>query len=72
MQSVFERHKDDVELYQRLLGEINGSLFLAMAILSDVQEMLTATKHLQEVSEAKELVVHALDLLINDPKALTP
>jgi len=55
--SVFEKHKADITLYQRLFGVVIGSLMYAAGILSDVQEMSNGNEVVvQELNEAKELL----------------
>jgi len=60
--SVFEKHKADITLYQRLFGVVVGSLIYAAGILSDVQEMRSDDVFvLQELNEAKELLGSAIN-----------
>jgi hypothetical protein len=59
--SVFEKHKADITLYQRLFGVTVGSLMYAAGILSDVQEMRSGDAAVvQELNEAKELLGAAI------------
>jgi hypothetical protein len=61
MVSVFDRHKAEVTIYQRLFGVVAGSLLYAAGILSDVQEMRNGDAAVvQELNEAKELLVTAM------------
>jgi hypothetical protein len=62
MFSVFEKHKADITLYQRLFGVVIGSLMYAAGILSDVQEMCSGNDVVvQELNEAKELLGAAIN-----------
>ena len=59
--SVFEAHKADIIIYQRLFGPVVGSLLYAAGILSDVQEMVRGNEiAVQELNEAKELLGAAI------------
>jgi len=72
--SVFEKHQKEIEVYQLAAGPTKGKLLFAMAILSDVQEMLTPqcgpsedeTDLLDELNEVKELIVSAMDEIQKD------
>jgi len=64
MASVFERHGEEISLYQEITGPVNGGIIFAMAILSDAQEMTDPSDILQEVNEAKELLASVLDFLL--------
>jgi len=60
--SVFESHKAEITLYQRLFGVVVGSLMYAAGILSDVQEMRSGDEVVtQELNEAKELLGAAIN-----------
>jgi hypothetical protein len=60
--SVFEIHKADIIIYQRLFGPVVGSLLYAAGILSDVQEMRSGDEAvIQELNEAKELLRAAIN-----------
>lgn len=60
MASVFETHKDEIELQQRLLGQLPGYLMFALQILSDCQEMVSGASDPErvrtELEEVKELI----------------
>jgi hypothetical protein len=59
--SVFEAHKADIIIYQRLFGTVVGSLLYAAGILSDVQELVRDNEiAVQELNEAKELLGAAI------------
>lgn len=64
--SVFERHKADIELYEatapsgNLPARETGRLLFAMAILSDVQEMVPHPSVVEELNEAKELIASVI------------
>jgi hypothetical protein len=59
--SVFEKHKEEIELYQRLCGPVIGSLLYATSILSDIQEMRSGDGDVvQELNEVKELLGTAM------------
>ena len=59
--SVFEAHRADITIYQRLFGVVVGSLLYAASILSDVQEMRSGDEVVvQELNEAKELLGAAI------------
>lgn len=64
MASVFERHGEEISLYQEITGPVNGGIIFAMAILSDAQELTDPSDILQEVNEAKELLASVLDFLL--------
>lgn len=55
--SVFKKHKDELKIYEMTSQEI-GRLEFAMAILSDVEEMLSNynKKITKEIEEAKEIL----------------
>lgn len=55
MQSVFEKHRDGIKIYE-LTGIEQGRLLFAMAILSDCQEMTGEGDITDEINEAKELM----------------
>ncbi len=62
MVSVFEAHKADIIIYQRLFGVVVGSLLYAASILSDVQEMRSNDEAvIKELNEAKELIGAAIN-----------
>lgn len=60
MPSVFETHKEEIELQQQLLGQLPGCLMFALQILSDCQEMVKRASDPErvhaELEEVKELV----------------
>ena len=64
MASVFERHGEEIRLYQKITGPVNGGIMAAMAILSEAQEMADPDDILQEVNEAKEVLTSVLDFLL--------
>jgi len=54
--TVFEKHGEEIKMYELSAGKLKGRLIFAMAILSDVQ-CLTANQELcREIDEAKELI----------------
>jgi len=65
MQSVFAKHGKEIEIYQKQNGRINGMLAYAMAILSDIQEIVGnqyADHDLnEEINEVKELILEAMN-----------
>lgn len=66
MVSVFDRHKAELTIYQRLFGVVAGSLLYAAGILSDVQEMRNGDKVImQELNEAKELLGTVINFQLN-------
>ncbi len=76
--SVFAIHKDAIKTYEEVDGRVTGRVMFTMSILSDVQEMVKAGMHpdniYQELNEAKELlssVVVRCDRL-SKPKTATP
>jgi len=65
MQSVFQKHSKEIVSYQEKFGYINGLLEYANAILSDVIEMVSngsnAERIIEEINEAKELIISAMN-----------
>jgi len=57
MKTVFEKHGEEIKMYELSAGKLKGRLMFAMAILSDVRNLLTANEALcREIDEAKELI----------------
>ena len=58
---VYEKHGEEIALYQVAAGRDRGRLLFATAILSDVEHMLDSDTPLErvqeELEEAKELIV---------------
>lgn len=61
MVSVFEKHKEEIGMYEKMLGKEKGHLMFALSILSDVQAELTPNirdrRLNEEINEAKELII---------------
>jgi hypothetical protein len=66
MTSVFERHGDEIKLYEMGAGKKVGQLLFASAILSDVIEMHPETR--EEVDEVKELIGSVVMMLMKKKK----
>lgn len=55
MVSVFEKHKKEIELHEKMMGKDVGKIVFAISILSDIEEEHPETR--EEVEEVKELLI---------------
>lgn len=64
MLSIFETHKEEIALLERLLGRLPGCLMFALQIASDCQEIASGASNIErlktELEEVKELIALVL------------
>jgi len=58
MRTVFEKHGEEIKMYELSAGKLKGRLMFAMAILSDVRNLLANQQEAlcEEIDEVKELI----------------
>jgi hypothetical protein len=61
-QSVFQKHKHELEVYE-ITGVEMGRLLFALAVLSDCQEMTDLEAVRGEITEVKELIVSVMNII---------
>lgn len=71
MGDVFEKHKKEIEMCEGMLGVVDGRLFYAVSILSDVQHMVGDNEEINdEINEVKQLIISILKQRGTDTKTM--